>query len=135
MKEIHTIAVVTASAALLSIGGGVAMAQTVSGGDPYQQGYAAGATAKERNSFNSFDSGYRAGEATQSNTDSQAVSAEAYNNGYQAGIAQANGDKQEAYNDGYQDRTDWDRTATARAFRNGYEAGAAQQAREDSEYP
>ena len=62
-------------------------------------------------------------------------SAEAYNYGYQVGIAQANRDKQEAYNDGHRDRTDWERTATARAFRNGYDAGAAQQAREDSEYP
>ncbi len=141
MKKIHTIAVVAASAALLSIGSGIAMAQTVSGGDPYQQGYAAGASAKVRNSFNAFDSGYRAGQATQSNADSQAAtvqaynSAEAFNNGYQAGIAQANRDKQEAFNDGYQDRADWDRSVTARAIYDGFDAGAYWRARHEAEYP
>ena len=112
------------------------MAQTVSGADPYQQGYAAGASAKERNSFNAFDSGFRAGEAIRSNTDSQAASAEAFNNGFQTGIAQANRDKQEAYNDGYQDRADWDRSVTtARAYDDGFHAGAYRQARNDAEYP
>jgi len=107
----------------------------VSGGDPYEQGYAAGASAKERNSFNAFDSGYRAGETAQGNAESQAASAQAYNNGYQAGIAQANRDKQDAYNDGYQDRSDWDRSVTARAFNDGVNAGAYRQARNDAEYP
>ncbi|HEX4104873.1 MAG TPA: hypothetical protein VHX92_01455 [Rhizomicrobium sp.] len=132
MKKIHAIALAAASAALFSLGNEVAVAQTVSGGDPYQQGYAAGASAKERNSFNAFDSGYRSAEANQSN----AVGTEAYNDGYQAGIAQANRDKQEAYNTGYQDRADWDRSVTtARAYENGYDAGAYQQARREAEFP
>jgi len=135
MKKIHTIAVVAASAALLSIGSGIAMAQTVSGGDPYQQGYAAGASAKEQNSFSAFDSGYRAGEATQSNADSPAATAQAYSNGFQAGVVQANRDKQEAYNDGYQDRVDWDRSATARAFDDGFAARAYWRARDEADYP
>lgn len=42
MKQMHAIAVAAASAALLGLGAGVASAQTVSGADPYQQGYAAG---------------------------------------------------------------------------------------------
>ena len=48
-------------AASLSIGYvkcATGMQERVSGGDAYQQGYAAGASAKERNSFNAFDSGY-----------------------------------------------------------------------------
>jgi hypothetical protein len=141
MKKIHTIAMLAASAALLSIDSGIAMAQTVSGGDPYQQGYASGASAKERNSFNAFDSGYRAGQVTQSNVDSQAAtvqaynSAEAFNNGYRAGISQANKNKQEAYNDGYQDRADWDRSVTARAFDDGFDARAYWRARDEAEYP
>jgi hypothetical protein len=49
MKKFHNIALVTASAAFLSLGSGIALAQAVSSGDPYQQGYAAGASAKERN--------------------------------------------------------------------------------------
>ena len=44
MKKIHAIALVAAGAAALSLGSGAAMAQTVSGGDPYEQGYAAGAS-------------------------------------------------------------------------------------------
>jgi hypothetical protein len=132
MKKIRTIALVAASAASLSIGSEIAMAQNVSGGDPYQQGYAAGASSKERNSFDAFDSGYRAAEANQNN----AVSTEAYNDGYQAGIAQANRDKQEAYNTGYQDRADWDRTVTTtRAYDDGFHAGAYRQARREAEYP
>jgi hypothetical protein len=135
MKKFHTIALVTASAAFLSLGSGIALAQTVSGSDPYEQGYAAGASAKERNSFNAFDNGYRAGETVQSNAETQAASAQAYNNGYQAGIAQASRDKQDAYDDGYQDRSERDRSMTARAFEDGVNAGAYRQARNDAEYP
>jgi hypothetical protein len=131
MKKIHAIALAAASTAILSIGSGVAVAQTVSGGDAYQQGYAAGASAKERNSFNAFDSGYKAAEATESNADGQS-----YNNGYQAGVAQATKDKQEAYNTGYQDRADWDRTViAAHAYDDGFNAGAYEQARREAEYP
>ena len=57
-----------AAATALGVGSGVAVAQTVSGGNPYEQGFAAGASAKEQNSFNAFDSGYRAGETAQSNS-------------------------------------------------------------------
>ena len=39
MIKFHTIALAAAGAAFLSIGG-VAVAQTVSGGDAYQQGFA-----------------------------------------------------------------------------------------------
>jgi len=134
MKKFHSIALVTASAAFLSLGSGIALAQTVSGVDPYEQGYAAGASAKERNSFSAFDSGYRAGETAQSNAERQAASAQAYNNGYQAGVAQANRDRQNAYNEGYQDRSEWDRSVTARAFDDGVKAGAYRQARNDAEY-
>jgi hypothetical protein len=45
-------------------------------GDAYQQGYAA-AAAQYRNSFNTYDNGYQAGETAQSNADSQAAYAQA----------------------------------------------------------
>lgn len=135
MKKIHAIALVAASAAFCSFSG-VAVAQNVSGADPYQQGYAAGASAKERNSFDAFDNGYRAGQATQSSADSQVASAQAYGNGYQVGVAQANGAAtREAYNEGYQDRARQDQSMNARAFENGFDAGAYRQARDDAEYP
>ena len=88
MRKFHAIALVAASAAFFAFGGG-AMAQNVSGADPYQQGFAAGASAKERNSFNAFDSGYRAAQADQGAAVNQAAGALAYDNGYQAGMAQA----------------------------------------------
>ena len=75
-----------ASAALFSLGCGAAIAQNVSGGDPYTQGYAAGASAKERNSFDAFDNGYRAGQTAQNTIQSQTDSAQAYDQGYEAGI-------------------------------------------------
>jgi hypothetical protein len=141
MKKIHAIALTAASAAFLSLSSGFAVAQTVSGSDPYEQGYAAGASVKEHNNFNAFDSGYQAGNAAQTNADRQAAniqaynSAQAFNNGYQAGIAQANRDKQEAYNTGYQDRADSDRSVTARAFDHGVDAGAYRRARDEADYP
>ncbi len=63
-------------------------------GDAYQQGYAA--AAQYRNSCNTYDNGYQAGEMAQSNADSQAAYAQAYNNACQAGIAQANRGKLKA---------------------------------------
>ena len=133
MKKIHAIALVAASAAFFSFSG-IAVAQNVSGADPYQQGYAAGATAKERNSFDAFDNGYRAGRAAQSSADSQVASAQAYGNGYQAGTADGVA-TQEAYNEGYQARARQDQSMNARAFENGFDAGAYRQARDDAEYP
>jgi hypothetical protein len=135
MKKIRAIAVVSISATFLGLGGGVAMAQTVSGGNPYNQGFAAGASEKEQNSFNAFDSGYRTGEAVQSSADSQVASAQAYNNGYQAGVAQANRAREQTYNEGYEDRAQQDQGVTARAFDNGFDAGAYRQARDEAEYP
>lgn len=133
MKRIHAIALAAASAALFGIG--TAAAQTVSGGDPYNQGYAAGASAKERNNFSAFDSGYRAGQVDQNSADTQAANAQSYNNGYQAGLAQANRNTQQAYNEGYDSRADQDRSTSARAFDNGFDAGADRQARDDAEFP
>jgi len=110
--------------------------QTVSGGDSYQQGYAAGASAKERNSFNAFDSGYAAGQRDQNSVDNQVASTQAYNNGYQAGLAQAESARTQAYNQGYENRAAQERIASARAFDDGFHAGAARQAaRDDAEYP
>jgi hypothetical protein len=134
MKRIHVIALVAAGA-FVSFGPS-AVAQTVSDGDSYQQGYAAGASAKERNSFDAFDNGYRAGKTAQSSTDSQIASTQAFNNGYEAGKAQAEQEKNQAYNDGYQSRAAQERVASARAFDDGYDAGAARQAaRDDALFP
>ncbi len=135
MKAIHTVALAAASAAFLGLGGQLATAQSVSGSDPYVQGYAAGASAKEHNNFNTFDSGYRAGKAAQTAADSQAAdvqaynSAQAYDRGFQAGIARTNRDREQAYNEGYEDRL------AARAFDNGFDAGAYQRARDEADYP
>ena len=135
MNRIHTIALVTVSAAFLGLGIGTALAQNVSGSDPYQQGYAAGASAKERNSFSAFDSGYRAGAADQNSVDARATGTQAYNSGYQAGLAQADRARDQAYNEGYESRAAEDRSQTARAFDNGFDAGAYRQARDDADYP
>jgi hypothetical protein len=134
MKKIHAIALVAASAAFFSFGG-AAMAQNVSGADPYQQGFAAGASAKEQNSFNAFDSGYRAGQTDQVTTGNQAAGTLAYANGYQAGMARANSATQEAYNEGYQARAQQDQGATARAFDDGFDTGAYRRARDEADYP
>jgi hypothetical protein len=48
MKRIHAIALTATSAAILSLSSGAAVAQTVSGGDPYEQGYSAGASQSNR---------------------------------------------------------------------------------------
>ena len=141
MNKFQTIAVSAASAAILSLSSGVAVAQVVSGQDPYQQGYAAGASEKELNSFNTFDNGFRAGQASQSKSDSQAAtvqaynSAQAYDRGLQEGIARANNDRDQAYNQGYEERARQDERTTDRAFDNGFDAGAYQQSRDDAEYP
>jgi hypothetical protein len=135
MKKFHTVALIAASTAFLGLGIASAVAQNVTGADPYQQGYAAGASAKERNSFGAFDSGYRAGQTDQTNAGDQAASAQAYNTGYQAGLARSNHATQQAYNEGYQSRVTEDRNVTARAFDNGYDAGASRQAHYDDEFP
>jgi hypothetical protein len=133
MKKVHAIGL--AAVTFLGLSGGIAVAQTVSGADPYQQGFAAGASAKERNSFDAFSSGYQAGKTTQQDIDSQAASAQAFNNGYQAGVAQGNKEQQLAYNEGYQAHAQQEQSTAARAFDNGFEAGAQHQARVDDEYP
>lgn len=130
MKSIHAIALTAASAAFISLSCGAALAQNVSGADPYQQGYAAGATEKQTNNFSTFDNGFRAGQAVQSNNDSPAAdlqatnSAQAYDRGYQAGVARANRDQEQAYNQGYETRGVQDRRAADRAFDDGFDAGA-----------
>ena len=142
MKRIHAIALTAASAAVFSLSCGVAAAQTVSDRDPYEQGYAAGASAKQENSFNAFDNGYRAGQAAQSDVQNQSAKADAYDRGYQAGVAQANrdrlqayNDRQQAYNDGYADRGQEDRRMADRAFDNGFDAGAYRRSHGELEYP
>jgi|SRR5579859_5554048 len=123
MTRFHAITLTLASAALFGLGCGAAMAQNVSGGDPYAQGYAAGASAKERNSFEAFDNGYRAGQTAPSNIRSPADSAQAYDQGYEAGIARANRDREQAYNEGFEARGRQDQRVIARAFDNGFDAG------------
>ena len=134
MKRVHVIALTAASAAILSFGS-VAMAQNVSGGDPYAQGYAAGASAKERNTLNAFDSGYNAGQAAQGNVQSRSAGAEAYENGYQAGLAQANRQRDLAYTEGYQARRRQERDRADRAFEDGFDAGAYRRSRDELEFP
>ena len=135
MKKFHVIALVAASTTFFTFGTG-AVAQTVSGGDSYQQGYAAGASAKERNSFDAFASGYSAGQRDQSSVDKQSAGTQAYNDGYQAGLARAESARTQAFNQGYENRAAQERIASARAFENGFDAGAARQAaRDEAEYP
>ena len=134
MKRLHAIALTAASAALLSFGT-AAMAQTVSGGDPYAQGYAAGASAKERNTLNAFDSGYNAGQAAQSNLQTQSANGAAYDRGYEAGLAQANRQRDLAYNEGYQARLRQDQDMADRAFEDGFDAGASRRSRDGLEFP
>jgi len=133
MRKIHALALSAASAAILSIGCGVAVAQTVSGADPYTQGYAAGASAKERNTLNAFDSGYKAGHQAQSSVQSDSV--RAFDQGYAAGVAQADKNRQEAYNQGYDARSREDRRVAERAFDNGFDAGTRARPVEVLEFP
>ena len=107
---------------------GIAQAQTVSGGDAYAQGYAAGAAAKEQNNFDAFQNG-----ASQTQ---QAAQAQAFNNGVAIGAAQSqaqSSNSQQAYNNGYQDRVSEENTN--HAYDNGFRAGAAAQADADADYP
>jgi len=134
MKRIHAIAVTAASAALFSLSSSVAMAQTVSGADPYAQGYAAGASEKQQNSFEAFDRGYVAGKA-QIDAQRGSASAEAYDKGYEAGLARANRDRAQAYNQGYEARGREDRRMAGRAYENGFDAGAYRRARNDLDFP
>ena len=134
MKRMHALVLTAASAALLSFGG-IAVAQTVSGADPYSQGYAAGASAKERNTLNAFDSGYNAGQAAQGTVQTQLASKDAYDRGYEAGLAQANRQRDLAYNEGYQTRLRQDREMADRAFEDGFDAGAYRRSRADLEFP
>ncbi|HEX4635119.1 MAG TPA: hypothetical protein VH189_02985 [Rhizomicrobium sp.] len=137
MKRIHAIALTAASAAFIGLTG-PALAQNVTGADPYVQGYAAGATAKERNSFEAFDNGYRAAQ-TQNNMQSATNSALAYDNGYQAGVAagaaQANNDQRQAYNEGYETRGQQDQRMADRAFDNGFDAGAYHRSHRELDFP
>lgn len=135
MKRNHAIALTVASAAILSLGCGVAAAQTVSGNNAYEQGYAAGASAKERNNFNAFDNGYKAGQTAQSDVQSQSANAEGYDRGYQAGIAQANRDRQQAYNEGYEDRRQEDQRMADRAFDDGFDAGVSRRTYNGLDFP
>jgi hypothetical protein len=132
MKKVQVMGLAAATFLGLS---GIAVAQTVSGADPYQQGFAAGASAKERNSFDAFDNGYQAGKTDQEQRAAENLAAQRYNEGYQAGIAQANRNQTLAYNDGYEAHAQQERLATARAFDDGFDAGARRQARVDDEYP
>jgi len=137
MKYVHAIALTAASAAFF-LGCGAATAQTVSAADPYEQGYAAGAATKERNSFEAFDKGYQAGQ-TQTNMQTATNSAQAYNNGYQAGVAasadRAVTDRQQAFNQGYEARRQQDARIADRAFDDGYNAGASRRSYEVLEFP
>jgi hypothetical protein len=138
MRRIHVTLLTAASAAFISLGCGAALAQNVSGADPYQQGYAAGATEKQTNNFSTFDNGFRAGQAAQSNSDSGTAdiqaynSAEAYDRGFQEGIARANRDNAQAFNQGYVARGLQDRRTSDRAFDEGFDAGVT---RHDDDFP
>jgi hypothetical protein len=134
MKRIHAIALTAAGAAAFCLSPGIAVAQTVSGGNPYSQGYAAGASAKQENSFDTFEKGYKAGQ-TQSDLQSRSTGTEAYDQGYEAGIARANRERQQAYNQGYEARGWQDRRMAGRAYDNGFDAGAYRGSRDDLEFP
>ena len=133
MKRMHAIARTVAGVALFGLSCGTAMAQTVSRANPYSQGYAAGASAKQENSFDTFERGYKAGQV-QSDAQSQS-SADAYSQGYEAGMARANRDQQQAFNQGYEARGMEDRRIADRAYDNGYDAGAYQRARKGLDFP
>ena len=131
MNRMHKITLVAAAATLFALGCGGAMAQTA--GSEYEQGYAAGAAAQHKNSFDAYDSGLEAGK------EQQTASAQAYNRGYQAGLAQKNAQGEQAYNqaynNGYQDGANRDYDSTNRAFDNGFRMGADAQAHNDEDYP
>jgi hypothetical protein len=131
MNRIHAIALT--GAAIFSLSCGVAGAQTVSGANPYSQGYAAGASAKQENSFDTFERGYKAGQI-QSDAQSQS-SADAYSQGYEAGLARANRDQQQAFHQGYEARGMEDRRMADRAYDHGYDAGAYQRSRDGLDFP
>ena len=133
MKKNRAIALTAASAAILSLSFGVSMAQTVSGGDPYTQGYAAGASAKERNTLNAFDSGYKAGQQVQSSL--QTDSLHGFDQGYAAGVAQADKNRQEAYNQGYEARSREEQRVAEQAFENGFDAGSRTRPVQVLEFP
>ncbi len=75
----------------------------------------------------------------QNNMQTATNSAQAYNNGYQAGVAagtaQASQDQQQAYNEGYATRGLQDRRVAEQAFDNGYDAGASRHTSEVVEFP
>jgi hypothetical protein len=134
MNRIHAIALIAAGAATFGLSGGVATAQTVSGADPYSQGYAAGASAKQENNFDTFERGYSAGK-TQADVQHGSTSADAYSQGYAAGMARADRDQQQAYNQGYAARGWEDRRMADRAYDNGFDAGADRRSRDELEFP
>lgn len=116
-------------AAVGSLSIGSAMAQIVSGGDAYNQGYAAGAAPQKQNSFSTFDNGVQVGQTQQSTTD------QAYTNGYQAGITQGSTDKNQVYTNGYNDGAVQENNMLNRSFDNGFRAGAGARADLDADFP
>jgi hypothetical protein len=132
MRKFHAMTLAAASAVFLAAGG-AAMAQTVSSGNSsYDQGYADGAAAQKQNTLNAFQSGMAAG---QTQPDQSAISGQSFDNGYQAGQAQASADKQNAYNNGYHDKAVEQNDTNNRAFENGFRAGATEQAHLDDDFP
>ena len=125
MKHIRAITLAAASAALLGLGTSIAAAQTVSNGDEYQQGFAAGAAAKDQNSFSTYDQAYQAGQ--QAAQEKQ----RAFAKGYEEGLALADKSAQEqaaqqdsqlAYNEGAREQAARDADSAGRAFDQGYNA-------------
>jgi hypothetical protein len=132
MIKLHVLTLAAASAALLTIGSGAAIAQTVSdGSNSYSQGYADGAAAQKQNTLNAFQSGMAASQTDKA----PAVATQSFNNGYQAGQAQASADMQNAYNNGYHDRAVEQNDSSNHAFDNGFRAGADKQAHLDDAFP
>lgn len=121
MRKLHAFTLAAASVALLSFG---ANAQTVSGGDTYSQGFAAGAATQQQNSFSAFETGKQLGQA-------QAATGQAYQDGYAAGKAQASAETTNAFNSGYHARAVEETDTANKAFDNGFRAGATEQAHID----
>lgn len=88
-----------------------------------------GAAAQHQNNFNAFDNGVQAGQTQQSATD------QAYDKGYQAGLAQSNSGSDQAYTNGYNDRAVEESVSTSQAFDNGFRMGRDEQLRLDDRYP
>lgn len=126
MNKFHTIALAALAVTGLS---GAAIAQTVSGGDAYAQGFAAGAASQRQNSFDTFQTGVDAGKAQ------TGAGVQSFANGVAVGQAQAGADAQAAYNSGYHARAVEENDTANKAFDNGFRAGANEQAHLDDEFP